>query len=58
MTAVHEASVQGRDGALEVILAMLEEAPQVAKLWAVGGYAGLKLEAALAATVTDAEIGA
>ncbi len=47
-TAVHEASVQDRDGAVEVILAMLEKAPQVAKLWADGGYAGPKLEQELA----------
>ena len=40
--------MQDRDGAVEVILAMLEKAPQVAKLWADGGYAGPKLEAALA----------
>ena len=46
--AVHEASVQDRDGAPEVILAMLEKAPQVAKLWADGGYAGPKLEQELA----------
>ena len=47
-TAVHEASAQDRDGAVEVILAMLEKAPQVAKLWADGGYAGPKLEQELA----------
>ncbi len=46
--AVHEASVQDRDGAVELILAMLEKAPQVAKLWADGGYAGPKLEQELA----------
>ncbi len=46
---VHEADVQDRDGAPAVILAMLEKAPQVTKLWADGGYAGPKLEAALAA---------
>ncbi len=45
---VHEADVQDRDGAPAVILAMLEKAPQVTKLWADGGYAGPKLEAALA----------
>ena len=45
--AVHEASVQDRDGAPEVILGMLEKAPQVTKLWADGGYAGPKLEKAL-----------
>ena len=43
MIAVHEASVQDRDGAPEVILGMLEKAPQVTKLWADGGYAGPKL---------------
>ncbi len=45
--AVHEASVQDRDGAPEVILGMLEKAPQVTRLWADGGYAGPKLEEAL-----------
>ena len=45
---VHAADVQDRDGAPDVILAMLEKAPQVRKLWADGGYAGPKLEAALA----------
>lgn len=45
--AVHEASVQDRDGAPEVILGMLEKAPHVTKLWADGGYAGPKLEGAL-----------
>ena len=45
--AVHEASVQDRDGAPEVILGMLEKAPQVTKLWADGGYAGPKLQDAL-----------
>ena len=46
--AVHEASVQDRDGAPNVILGMLEKAPLVTKLWADGGYAGPKLEGALA----------
>ena len=46
--AVHEASVQDWDGADELLLATLEKAPQVAKLWADGGCAGPKLEAALA----------
>jgi len=45
--AVHEASVQDRDGAPDVIPGMLEKAPQVTKLWADGGYAGPKLEDAL-----------
>ena len=45
--AVHEASVQDRDGAPDVILGMLEKAPLVTKLWADGGYAGPKLEEAL-----------
>ena len=45
---VHAADVQDRDGAPDVILAMLEKAPEVRKLWADGGYAGPKLEAALA----------
>ena len=39
--------MQDRDGAPEVILGMLEKAPQVTKLWADGGYAGPKLEEAL-----------
>ena len=38
--AVHEASVQDRDGAPAVILGMLETAPHAAKLWADGGYQG------------------
>ncbi len=44
---VQEASVQDRDGAPAVILAMLEKAPTVTKLWADGGYQGPKLAAAL-----------
>ena len=40
---VHEASVQDRDGAPEVIEAMLEKVPGVRKLWADGGYQGPKL---------------
>ena len=45
--AVHEASVQDRDGAPAVILAMLAAAPHAAKLWADGGYQGPKLASAL-----------
>ena len=44
---VHEASVQDRDGAPDLILAMLEKAPRVAKLWADGGYQGPKLASRL-----------
>ena len=44
---IQEASVQDRDGALEVILGMHEKAPRVTKLWADGGYAGPKLKEAL-----------
>ena len=47
MIAVHETSVQDRDGAPDVILGMLENAPLVTKLRADGGYAGPKLTAAL-----------
>ena len=45
---VHAASVQDRDGAPDVILEMLEMAPEVAKLWADGGYQGPKLASRLA----------
>ena len=45
--AVHEASVQDRDGAPAVILGMLETAWHAAKLWANGGYQGPKLSSAL-----------
>lgn len=45
---VHAADVQDRDGASDLIMAMLEKAPDVKKLWADGGYAGPKLKAALA----------
>ena len=44
---VHEASVPDRDGAPDVILGMLENAPLETKLWADGGYAGPKLTAGL-----------
>ena len=40
---VHEASIQDRDGAPAVVIEMLEKAPEVAKLWADGGYQGPKL---------------
>ena len=46
--AVHEGPrCRDRDGAPEVILGMLEKAPQVTKLWADGGHAGPKLKEAL-----------
>ena len=45
--AVHEASVQDRDGAPAVILGMLKKAPHVKKLWADGGYQGPKLASEL-----------
>ena len=45
---VQVASVQDRDGAPEVILAMLAKAPTVTRLWADGGYQGPKLARALA----------
>ena len=45
--AAHWASVQDRDGALAVILAMLAAAPRVTKLWADRGYQGPKLASAL-----------
>ena len=44
---VHEASVQDRDGAPDLILAMLEKAPRVATVWADGGYQGPKLASRL-----------
>ena len=40
---VHPADIQDRDGAPDVIQAMLEKAPRVSKLWADGGYQGPKL---------------
>ena len=45
---VHPADVQDRDGAPEVILAMLAKAPEVSILWADGAYGGPKLRGALA----------
>ncbi len=45
---VHTADVQDRDGAPDVIFAMLEKVPTVTRLWADGGYQGPKLEQALA----------
>ena len=45
--AVHTADVQDRDGAPAVIFGMLEKAPEVAKLWADGGYSGPKLSSKL-----------
>jgi len=44
---IHAADGQDRDGAPEVILAMLAKAPEVQKLWADRGCTGLKLRAAL-----------
>ena len=44
---VHEASVQDRDGAPTVIVALLEVAVSVKKLFADSGYAGPKLQDAL-----------
>lgn len=46
-TAAYEASVQDWDGALAVILGMLEKTSHVWKLWADCGYQGLKLASAL-----------
>ena len=40
---IQTADVQDRDGAPAVILAVLEKAPTVTKLWADGGYQGPKL---------------
>ena len=37
---VHEASVQDRDGAPDVIEELMNKAPAVEKLWADGGYQG------------------
>ena len=48
--AVREASVQDRDGAPEVIRAMLGKAPKVSVLWADGGYRGGKLAGRLERT--------
>ena len=45
---VHTADVQDRDGAPDVIFAMLAKVPTVTRLWADGGYQGPKLEQALA----------
>ena len=45
--AIQPASTQDRDGAPAVILGMLEKAPDVAKIWADGGYQGPKLAAEL-----------
>ena len=45
---VHTADVQDRDGAPEVILAMLEKASTVTRLWADGGYQGPRLANRLA----------
>ncbi len=47
-TAVHAASAQNKDGAVEVIPGTLEKAPQAVKLWADGGYAGPKPQRELA----------
>lgn len=45
---VHEASIQDRDGAPGLIEIVTESFPTLAKLFADGGYAGEKLETALA----------
>lgn len=45
---VHTADVQDRDGAPEVILAMLKKASTATRLWADGGYQGPKLANRLA----------
>ena len=45
---VHAADVQDRDGAPNVILDMLEKAPEVKRLWADSGYRGEKLRTKLA----------
>ena len=45
--AIQPASTQDRDGAPAVILGMLEKAPDVAKIWADGGYQGPKLASEL-----------
>ena len=45
--AIQPASMQDRDGAPAVILGMLEKAPDVAKIWADGGYQGPKLASEL-----------
>ena len=45
---VHEASIQDRDGAPGLIEIVTESFPTLEKLFADGGYAGEKLEAALA----------
>ena len=45
--AVHEASMQDRDGAPAVVLGVLETAPPIKKIWADGGCRGRKLASAL-----------
>ena len=45
---VHRADVQDRDGAPDVIVELLCQAPQVSRLFADGGYAGPRLRDALA----------
>ena len=44
---VHAADVQDRDGAADVIIRMLEKAPQVTRLWADRGYRGKRLRSKL-----------
>ncbi|HLH48879.1 MAG TPA: IS5 family transposase [Roseiarcus sp.] len=46
---VHEAGVQDRDGAIGVVEDACESFPTIVRLFADGGYAGEKLETALAA---------
>ena len=45
--AIQPASTQDRDGAPAAVLGMLEKAPDVANIWAGGGYQGPKLAAEL-----------
>jgi len=45
---VHTADIQDRDGAPDVILDMLEKAPEVRRVWADSGYSGERLRETLA----------
>jgi transposase len=45
---VHEASIQDRDGAPSLITGIAQDYPSVTKIFADGGYAGEKLQTALA----------
>ena len=53
---VHEASIQDRDGAPDVIMSALDKAPQLQKLWADGGYQGPKLAAELEKLGVDEDL--